>query len=186
MTENLQQNIELVFKKHYKEFCLLSYSYVSSSALAEDIVQDIFVEILAKKGSTPITNLKGYIWRSVKYSSLKQVKNSKKLIPIDDTIGFTTLISEEDNRLEIDLGPKLHGAIAKLPTQCKNVFIICALDGQKYQTAAISLGISVNTVKTQMKKAYSILRKNLHNAYLFLFILDIITRFLILFLIFSF
>ncbi|WP_339706671.1 sigma-70 family RNA polymerase sigma factor [uncultured Kriegella sp.] len=168
MTKNLQQNIELVFKKHYREFCLLSYSYVSSIAFAEDIVQDVFVKIMANEDSHQITNLKGYIWKSVKYSSLQQVRLSRKFIPIDDTNGITIVSSEEDSRSELDLGPKLHSAIAKLPTQCKNVFIICALDGQKYQTAAISLGISINTVKTQMKKAYSILRKNLKNTYIFL------------------
>lgn len=170
MRENLQKNIGIVFKKHYREFCLLSYSYVSCSDLAQDIVQDIFVKILVDKKASEISNLNGYIWKSVKYASLKHVKRSKKLTPINENTLVFTLPEEKEERVEYDLGPKLRSAMDKLPEQCKNVFELCALDGQKYQTTANSLGISVNTVKTQMKKAYRILRfelRNVHETMLF-------------------
>lgn len=153
--------LESVYKKHYREFCLLSISYVSSPSLAKDIVQDVFVEILMNdEKSANISNLKGYIWKSVKYASLRKIKDTKKLVPINGN----TLVQEifgEEVRQDVDLGPKLRSGIDKLPEQCKNVFELCALDGQKYQNAADSLGISVNTVKTQMKKAYKILRVHL-------------------------
>ncbi len=164
MKENLQKNIEIVFKKYFREFCLLSYSYVSCPDLAQDIVQDIFVKILMNEEAAEITNLKGYIWKSVKYASLKQITRSKKLIPIHENTPVFTL-PEEAERIDVDLGPKLQSAIDKLPGQCKTVFELCALDGQKYRTAASSLGIFVNTVKAQMKKAYRILRYDLRNVY---------------------
>jgi len=164
MKENLQKNIGIVFKKHFREFCLLSYSYVSCPDLAQDIVQNIFVKILTNEEAAEISNLKGYIWKSVKYSSLKQIKRSRKLTPIHENTPVFTL-PEEAERIDVDLGPKLRSAIDKLPGQCKTVFELCALDGQKYRTAANSLGISVNTVKTQMKKAYRILRYDLRNVY---------------------
>lgn len=172
MKENLQKNIEIVFRRHYREFCLLSYGYVSCSDLAQDIVQDIFVNILMDKKSVEISNLKGYIWKSVKYASLKQIKLSKKLVPLEENIPVLTFLAEE--RSNQDLGPKLQSAINKLPKQCKIVFELCALEGQKYQRAANTLGISVNTVKTHMKKAYRILRydlRNVHETMLFLIII---------------
>ena len=164
MKKNLQRNIGIVFRKHYREFCLLSYSYVSCLNLAQDIVQDTFVKILTNEEASEISNLKGYIWKSVKHSSLKQITNSKKITPIHwDTPVFA--LPEEAESIDVDLGPKLQSAIDRLPGQCKTVFELCALDGQKYRTAADSLGISVNTVKTQMKKAYRILRYDLRNVY---------------------
>ncbi len=165
MKENLQKNIEIVFRKHYREFCLLSYSYVSCSDLAQDIVQDIFVKILVEKKVSEISNLNGYIWKSVKYASIKNVKRSKKLTPIHENTLVFTLPEEKEERLAISLEPKLQSAMDKLPEHCKKVFELCVLDGQKYQVAANSLGISVNTVKTQMKKAYRILRYDLRNVH---------------------
>src|SRR5680860_803612 len=95
MEENLQKNITIVFKKHYREFCLLAYSYVSCSDLAQEIVQDIFVRILMNGEATEISNLKGYIWKSVKYESLKHVRCSKRLVPLKKNIPVLTLDEEE-------------------------------------------------------------------------------------------
>src|SRR5680860_27683 len=164
MKENLQRNIGIVFRNHYRELCLLSYSYVSCPDLAQDIVQDTFVKILTNEEASEISNLKGYIGKSVKHASLKQIKRSKKLTPLHGNTPVFTL-PEEAESIDVDLGPKLRSAIDQLPGQCKTVFELCALDGQKYRTAANSLGISVNTVKTQMKKAYRILRYDLRNVY---------------------
>lgn len=173
----VHHKIEIVYKKHYREFCLLSNSYVASSDLARDIVQDVFIEILMNTKSTEIANLKGYIWKSVKYASLKRMKETNRLT----TIYENTLVHdlpEEEVRADIDLGPKLRLAMDKLPEQCKNVFELCALDGQRYQSAADSLGISVNTVKTQMKKAYRILRTNLSDGSKKISLLGFISHFI--------
>ena len=174
MEENLQKNIEIVFRKHYREFCLLSYSYVSCADLAQDIVQDIFVKILVDKKVSEISNLNGYIWQSVKYASIKNVKRSKKFTPIHENTLVFTLPEDKEERLTTSLKPKLQSAMDKLPAHCKKVFELCVLDGQKYQVAANSLGISVNTVKTHMKKAYKILRYDLRNVH------DIILFFVII------
>jgi len=177
MKENLQRNIGIVFRNHYRELCLLSYSYVSCPDLAQDIVQDTFVKILTNEEASEISNLKGYIGKSVKHASLKQIKRSKKLTPLHGNTPVFTL-PEEAESIDVDLGPKLRSAIDKLPGQCKTVFELCALDGQKYRTAANSLGISVNTVKTQMKKAYRILRYDLRNVYEIVLFFGIIHQFL--------
>lgn len=165
MSGSCQKDIELIFKEHYREFCLLSYSYVACMAQAQDVVQDVFVSILLKGEVANIINLKGYIWKSVKNKSLKYVVRTKKLESIDDCM--LVLMEEEDVR-DNDIHLKLQKAMDKLPPKCKSVFELCAIDGQKYDSVADSMGISVNTVKTQMKKAFRILRHNLADMYLFI------------------
>lgn len=171
MQERVRKDIEIVFKAHYREFCLLSYSYVSCPSAAQDIVQDIFVGLLTKNKEVEISNLKGYIYKAVKYASLKQVKHSRKRAPLNENT-LVLAFPEEESRLAPSLASKLIPAVEQLPGRCKEVFELCALDGQKYKTAANSLGISVNTVKTQMKKAYRILRYDLRNTYPVLLFLE--------------
>lgn len=150
---------EMLFRNHYREFCLLSYSYVSCMDRAEDIVQDVFLVILTRKDPSQIIDLKAYIWRSVKNASLKSLERTRKMEPImNDILAPVHTENEIEDR---QLSQKLQQAMDKLPLQCKNVFKICAIDGQKYDYAADHLGISKNTVKTQMKKAYRILRSSL-------------------------
>lgn len=162
-----QLKIEHLFKKHYRVYCLLSYSYVSQWDVAEDIVQDVFVKILTKPKTTRILNLNAYIYKAIKNSSLKHIGRNMKLESIDqkswEIPHLEVVPTEDNNRVAI-----LHKSINKLPLGCKKVFELCALEGYKYGSAAVHLGISVNTVKTQMKKAYKILRSDLKNYYLFI------------------
>lgn len=165
MEETNQRNIEFVFKDHYRELILLSYSYVGCMDQAQDIVQDVFVRLLTKENPSPILNLKAYAWRSVKNNSWKHISRSIKLESIEES-RFVPIEKDEPQNCTLDV--RLQQAINSLPPRCKHVFELCAIDGHKYKCTADSLGISVNTVKTQMKKAYKILRHNLAEIYLIL------------------
>ncbi len=164
MKKQSQHKVELVFKAHYKEFCLLSYSYTKSWAQAQDIVQDVFVKILTNSKLEEILILKHYLKRSVINASLNYVTRSQNLTSLDETI-FLVQETEPENATDPNLNLKLNEAISHLPEQSRKVFELCALDGHKYKSAAKSLGISENTVKSHMKKAYKILRVKLGNAY---------------------
>ena len=165
MTETDRKDIELIFKTCYRELCLLAYSYVACTDQAEDVVQDVFVKLLMKGKAANIANLKSYIWKSVKNSSLKHVARSKKMESIEQS---NLVLVEEEETWDEERDLKLRKAMEKLPPKCKDVFELCVFDGHKYDSAADSLGISVNTVKTQMKKAFRILRHNLADIYFFL------------------
>jgi len=70
-------------------------------------------------------------------------------------------VSEEVVEFETPELNRLWGEIENLPLQCKVVFKLVILEDMKYKDVADSLGISVNTVKTQMKIAYKTLREKL-------------------------
>ncbi|MDO6603957.1 sigma-70 family RNA polymerase sigma factor [Arenibacter palladensis] len=165
-----QTEIEQIFKKNYRVYCLLSYSYVSQWSVAEDIVQDVFVNLLTKKDNTILLNINAYVWRAIKNNSIKYVSRTKKNEPLDENC-LSIPLSEEPIIEHANRASIIHESINKLPHGCKSVFELCALDGHKYNSAADQLGISVNTVKTQMKKAYKILRHDLKNYYLFILLL---------------
>lgn len=166
MKTTYRKEIESVFKENYREFCLLSYNYVACMDLAQDIVQDVFVKILMKDKVSNIVNLKAYIWRSVKNNSLKHVVRSKKMESIEQS---KLVLVEKDETRNKELDFKLQKAMDQLPPKCRNVFELCVIDDHKYNSAADSLGITVNTVKTHIKKAYKILRYALANTHVILF-----------------
>ena len=57
----------------------------------------------------------------------------------------------------------LRTGISELPDGCREIFLLSRENDMKYSDIADKLGISVNTVKTQMKIALSRLHKNLKN-----------------------
>ncbi len=149
--------IEEMFLKHYKEWCLLSYRYMESMPEAEDMVQDVFVNILMRKRQDEITNLKSYIGTAVRNTSLKKIERTKRLEKIND-YNLISSPSYEEHMIELETKNKARNAIEILPEKSKRVFQLCVLDDLKYENAADSLGISINTVKFHLKKAFRMLR----------------------------
>lgn len=55
----------------------------------------------------------------------------------------------------------INEAIDHLPNKCREIFILNRFDGLSYKEITEVLNISINTVKTQMARALSSLRKAL-------------------------
>jgi len=68
----------------------------------------------------------------------------------------------------------LNEALSALPERCRQIFVMSKLEGRKQYEIARTLGISVNTVESQMAIAYRKLRAVLKNySPLLLFLLGI-------------
>ena len=81
---------------------------------------------------------------------------------------------DEDYRLmREEMYRALHQAVDELPERCRQVFKL-HLQGKKNEEIAQILELSVETVKTQKKKAMYFLRERLGRLYYLLIILNII------------
>ena len=157
MKENISAKMEKIFIEHYDEWCLLSYTYLQNKVEAEEVVQDVCVNILLRKKNTEILNLKAYITTAVKNRSLKKIKQIGQFETLNNINTYTSPSSEEGLILN---EKKLHlqKVVESLPDSTKEVFRLCIFEEQKYQNVADTMGISVNTVKYHIKKAYKTLR----------------------------
>ena len=76
---------------------------------------------------------------------------------------YADLCQKEEGR-----NAALWEAVNSLPEQCRVILKLVVLEEMKYAEVAEKLGISLNTVKTQMKIAYRELRGKLSGKQLFL------------------
>lgn len=157
MKEGISTKLEKIFLEHYEEWCLVSYVYLQNKVEAEEVVQDVCVNILLRKQSTEILNLKAYITTAIKNRSLKRIKQLEQFETLNIFNNCTSPSSEEGIILE-EKKLHLHNAVESLPNSTKKVFKLCIFGEQKYQNVADTLGISINTVKYHIKKAYKTLR----------------------------
>lgn len=162
-------NIDGLFLNHYREWCLLSYSYIENMDEAEDIVQDVIEKVLCNlDDEKKILNLRSYIFIAVKNNTLKRLKKTRKLAKISESDFFVA--SHEENIIDFEQKAYILEALGTLPNQSKRVFELCVMQDLKYEAAAEALDISINTVKYHLKKGYKTLRSKLGNQYLFCFI----------------
>ena len=63
-----------------------------------------------------------------------------------------------------ELYSRLQVVMDSLPPKCKEIFILGCVEGLSYKEVAEQLGVSVNTVKTQVKVAYKKIKSEFGNT----------------------
>lgn len=152
------QSFELFFKQNYYRALLLAFRFMKNEMLAQDIVQEVFLAIWEKRETLVFSvTLRPYLFASVKNKCLTWLSMDHGEMSIDQIKEPVTFdgdeFSEEDERLV-----RLTEGIKKLPPKCKEIFQLIIFERKKYQETAEMLQISLNTVKTQMRIAYNMLR----------------------------
>jgi len=155
---NMTSKVEQLFKDNYTFLCLVSFSIVKDRDVAKDIVQDFFVSFWNKRETISInTSFSSYARKSVKNLSLlylEKEKKEKKVINLQDTEN----ISHQPSAEKPSSHRKLYDLLNQMPDKRKEIFISFVVEGMSYTEIAEMKGVSKNTVKTQMKRAYAFLR----------------------------
>jgi len=150
--------VEELFKKNYALLCLVSFSIVRDKDIAKDIVQDFFVSFWSKRNSITISSsFEAYARKSVKNLSLQYVEKKKKDQRLNEII-LMEVNKTDQSQEKPKINQKLNELIDQLPEKRKEIFVSVVIHGKSYAEIAETNDISVNTVKTQMKRAYAFLR----------------------------
>ncbi len=166
--KNTELDIETLFRTYYRPLSLYALHFVGDVDSAEDIVQDSFADMwgLVQSGKE-ILNIKAYLFAVVKSRALARVKQQRLMglgTPLPDaTIDYEAL--ENDSFVEA----RLWTAIDRLPTRCREIFLMSKRDGMKYAEIAQELNISPRTVENQIAKALRTLKEGAIKIYNFFF-----------------
>jgi RNA polymerase sigma-70 factor (family 1) len=156
-----------VFQKYYQALYQFAGRFVKDAQTAENIVQDVFVKLWTNRENCLITSsLKSYLYAATRNTALNFLSREKKQLSTEDLMSDRqdTTANPEERIIENEMIDEIHKAIEKLPEKCRYVYLMKRYDDLKYHEIAEILDISINTVKTQMKRALKSLLKNL--AYL--------------------
>lgn len=168
MKRNDHKALKRLFDSYYPDLCLFAVQITEDSYAAEDIVQNFFIGLWDKRETINIKcSFKAYSAKSVynaalNYSRTKTL-NTEPLLPYHENIG-EHVASYDVEALE-KLNVQLEEAIERLPLQCRRIFKMIYFEEKKYIETAAELGISINTVKVQMSRAYKFLREEFADAY---------------------
>lgn len=152
---------KLLFDQYYERLCMLSFNYCDSYDLAEDIVQDLFIDLWNRKLYLKIEDSLGnYLLRAVRNNTILIMRQQSKFIfeKLDEVINKIIEDEMADGAINEEGVVGIKEKIDKLPRKSKEIFIAIVLDNKKYKEVAELYGISVNTVKTQYSRALKKLR----------------------------
>lgn len=172
----LVDQFEQLFHKNYKKLCLVAVQYVKDTDLAEDLVQELYIYIWNKREQIVLrSSFEAYAYRSIKNICITHLKRQKNHVVFQGDelpdMGFDPVGLLEDEQLKSDMHLKLDKILNKLPVERRKIFLLSNVQGLTYAEIATQNNISINTVKTQIKKAYATLRTEFSaDMLLFLFL----------------
>lgn len=163
LIEQIKNRDSVAFKKCYdlffKDLVIHANKFLFDHSISEDIVQEAFIYLWENSSNIEIkTSLKGYLFTMVKNRSLNYLKSIK----VTDEQQFLKLSNSIVN--EIEMLPtsieeentaylKILEVVDKMPLKMQLIFKLKFLENYKYSEIADELQISINTVKTQLKRA---------------------------------
>ncbi|HKR27088.1 MAG TPA: RNA polymerase sigma factor [Terriglobales bacterium] len=155
-----------------------------SVSLAEELTQDVFVEILNAVCSGAIANfdsekgtLEGYLLGIARNLARKELRRNRALVSLEsvlETPEWNRLLDRlsKDNRewagvalvmMRADVRA-LYRALLDLPNHYREVVVLCSLQEKSYQQAAALLGVSEGTIASRMNRARALLAAKLRKS----------------------
>src|SRR3954447_6279640 len=146
---------------------------------AEDILQDVFYELVeANRLLMPIDHVTGWLFRVARNRITDLFRKKRPENFSDSTVGDENdeMLQLEDLLPSPDAGPEalyarhalvdeLVQAVAELPKEQREVFIVHELEGRSFKDMAAASGVSVNTLLSRKRYAVLHLRERLQRIY---------------------
>lgn len=166
-----KRGLERLFLKFYEPLVLYAYRFLNNQAEAEDVVQEVFIKFWHRNQFTDIQlYLRSYLYHSVRNNCLNRLESRRELTSISvEIIKDSPVDSVEDEEEQTAQLEKIYAEIEKLPLRTRRIFQAIFLDNKKYKDVAQEEGISVNTVKTLLRRALAELRAKLNRDSFILF-----------------
>lgn len=163
---------DAIFRLYFVRLCLFAEHYLKRTETAEEIVEDFLCHFWDNCQTLSINvSLRAYLFRGVHNRCLNYLRNqkvreqyiaeSKYYFLDEELLGATSAESSNSEFITWELEKSIELAIHALPEQCRIIFCLNRFDNLTYSQIGKKLGISKNTVKTQMTRALCKLRESL-------------------------
>ena len=156
---------EYFFKKYMKMLYAYALGFMNEKSVAEDVIQDVFVQFWHKREQIQYTtSVYSYLQRAVKNACINMrlhedvERKYEQEVKYTEEEAFDWREAEELQKLR----QRLFDAMDRLPERCREIFIMSCVDGLKYKEIAARMGITENTIKTQIKLGYKKLRDEMN------------------------
>ncbi|MCW0482068.1 RNA polymerase sigma factor [Gaoshiqia sediminis] len=148
-----------LFMRYYARLCAFVYEYLQDEAVAEDLIQDLFLKLWAERKRIEIRErVISYLYKASRNAALNHLRSEKNRQKAINTLPLTESQPEDEFTDFDEFVVQLQACIDELPDRSKQVFVMSRIDGFKLAEISEKLGISVKTIKNQIWKSMQYLR----------------------------
>lgn len=163
LKEGRREGFDYIYTRYSKMLLPKMQRMIKNPEIADELLQDVFLKVWLNKSEIDITkSFTGWIFtiaQNTVYAYYRKlaldVKMQKHLLET-----FAEFYDQtEDYILNKERVSLLNDAVEKLPTQRKEIFKLCKIEGKSYQEAADLLSLSSSTVSNQLVSATKYIKR---------------------------
>lgn len=154
---------DALFRMYYVPLCRFSFALCLSREDAEESVQEMFLYLWEKASAIKIdVSVKAYLYTSTRNHTLNTMQKNRTEQNYRNAYADHIDDDEADEKLSDTQITELIGQGVKcLPAKCREIFVLCKMEGLTYEEISEYLKISEKTVENQMGIALHKLREYL-------------------------
>ncbi|MEM9141760.1 MAG: sigma-70 family RNA polymerase sigma factor [Bacteroidota bacterium] len=145
------------------------YGYAASilqyNALAQDLVQEIWLDYWNRRKHVDPTNIKAYLFKAVRFRCYRHLRDTKfNKLQLQAAMSLLSKNEIEEEESAVELMNQVNAILATLPSRCQEVFRLSRINDFSNTDIAQILSISQRTVENQISTVLRKLRKELSVA----------------------
>ena len=153
-----------LYRRHRRRVYSLCLRITRDAADAEDLTQEVFIQLLRKIGSfRGESHFTTWLYRLTVNQALMYLRRTKRRREqLVDSRDLTEIVRRKTgNGIGHQVADKiaLDAAVDRLPPGCRAIFLLFSLEGYNHEEIASLCGCSVGNSKSQLHKARKKLRR---------------------------
>jgi RNA polymerase sigma-70 factor (ECF subfamily) len=165
-----ERAFEEVFRAYVDPLFNFALSYVESSDIADEIVQDLFCTLWAQRFTLDMPRgMRPYLFAAVRNRALNVLRDRRVQLAMHERLArragdlHAGLAARDSDATTItnDLAAAVSRVVRDMPPRCREVFTLLRYQHMTYAEVAHLLAISPKTVEIHMSRALNILREEL-------------------------
>lgn len=152
-----------LYEKYSRMMYAVCLRYTKSDEEAKDVLQESFIKVFRSidkfRGESRLVY---WIKRIVVNTALNHLRDKLKMLPMVDLESLADSIDYDQFISSYSLD-ELLAMIQQLPTGCRVVFNLFAVEGYSHREIGVKLGISEGTSKSQYSRAKKLLQSKIED-----------------------
>ena len=158
-----------LFTRYYAGLCVYCESFTGNQQVAEDLVQDVFVQVWTKREELNFDDsIRPYLYKSVRNAAIQNLRHQqvkdrynaqiKAKVTEAECIPFEWVAIDVDPAEQNEIQLLYQQALQQLPAQTREIFLCSREKEMKYSEIAELTGLSVKSIEYHISKALEMFR----------------------------
>ncbi|GEM_PF-1826475 len=160
----LSENIESYYQKFRLQLERYLYSLIDDPLTCEDLVQDVFTDLVLNHHKRKIENMKAYLYQAVRFKAARFYRDKYRKEYFEKSYVRPSMSCNGTEELlnAKELQVRYEQALSGLPGKCRQIFSMSRQEDYSLLEIADTLQLSLQTVKNQNSKALRHMRRLLY------------------------